>query len=71
MKHAGRTIVVVSHSDPIKLLLAFHAGLHLDMFQRLVVDLASISELEFGQLRPRLVRCNDHAHLEEVVGEAK
>jgi probable phosphomutase (TIGR03848 family) len=61
--HPDQTIAVVSHSDPIKLLLAFHVGLHLDMFQRLVVDPVSISELEFGPLRTRLVRCNDCAHL--------
>jgi probable phosphomutase (TIGR03848 family) len=62
--HSGQTIVVVSHSDPIKLVLAFYTGLHIDMFQRLVIDPASISELEFGSLRPRLVRSNDRAHLE-------
>jgi probable phosphomutase (TIGR03848 family) len=61
--YPGQRIVVVSHSDPIKLLLAFHIGLHMDMFQRLVVDPASISELEFESGRARLVRCNDCAHL--------
>jgi probable phosphoglycerate mutase len=63
-RHAGQTIAVVSHCDPIKLLLAFHAGLHMDMYQRLAVDPASISELEFGGVQIRLVRSNDCAHLE-------
>jgi probable phosphomutase (TIGR03848 family) len=61
--HPGQRIAVVSHSDPLKLLLAFHIGLHMDMFQRLAIDPASISELELGPVRPRLVRCNDCAHL--------
>jgi broad specificity phosphatase PhoE len=60
---------MVSHGDPIRLLLAFHTGLHLDMFQRLAIDPASISELEFGSLRPRLLRCNDRAHLRAFDGE--
>jgi broad specificity phosphatase PhoE len=61
--HPGQLIAVISHSDPIKLLLAFHAGIHMDMFQRLAIDPASISELEFGSVRPRLARCNDCGHL--------
>jgi probable phosphoglycerate mutase len=63
LMHPGERIAVVSHSDPLKLLLAFHIGLHMDMFQRLAIDPASISELELGPVRPRLVRCNDCAHL--------
>jgi probable phosphomutase (TIGR03848 family) len=61
--HPGQTIAVVSHADPIKLLLAFHVGLHMDMFQRFVVAPASISEIAFGPVRPQLVRSNDCAHL--------
>jgi probable phosphoglycerate mutase len=70
-RHLGERIAVVSHSDPIKLLLAFHVGLHLDMFQRLVIAPASISELEFDSLRPRLVRSNDCSHLRVDVSEEK
>jgi probable phosphomutase (TIGR03848 family) len=69
--HSGKMIAVVSHSDPIKLLLAFHVGMHMDMFQRLAVDPASISELEFGTLRTRLVRSNDCAHLSSLEREVK
>jgi len=69
--HSGQRIAVISHSDPIKLMLAFYTGLHIDMFQRLVIDPASISELEFGPIRPRLVRSNDRAHLEAIGSEEK
>jgi probable phosphoglycerate mutase len=69
--HSGQRIAVISHSDPIKLMLAFYTGLHIDMFQRLVIDPASISELEFGPARPRLVRSNDRAHLEAIGSEEK
>jgi probable phosphomutase (TIGR03848 family) len=69
--HSGQRIVLVSHSDPIKLALAFHVGLHLDMFQRLLVDPASISELEFGSARARLVRSNDRGHLQALGNEKR
>ncbi len=69
--HAGQRVVVVSHSDPIRLLLAFYSGLHMDMFQRLALDPASISEIEFGPPRPRLIRSNDCAHLRVHENEEK
>lgn len=67
-RHAGQTVAIVSHSDPIKLALAHYIGMHMDMFQRLVIDPASISELEFGIFQPRLLRCNDCAHLASDAG---
>ena len=62
-RHAGELFVVVSHSDPIKLAVAHYVGMHMDLFQRLVIDPASITEIEFSVMRPRLLRCNDCAHL--------
>jgi probable phosphoglycerate mutase len=62
-RHVGETIAVFSHSDPIKLAIVFYAGMPLDLFQRLEVSPASISELDFGPLRVRLVRLNDCAHV--------
>lgn len=61
--HPGQTVAVVSHSDPIKLALAFYLGLALDLFQRLEVAPASISELVFTSWRPMLARLNDCAHV--------
>jgi probable phosphoglycerate mutase len=61
--HSGQLVAVVSHADPIKLAVAFYMGQPLDLFQRLVVSPASITELEFTPYRPTLVRLNDCAHL--------
>jgi probable phosphoglycerate mutase len=55
--------VVISHADPIKAALAHYTGLHIDLFQRLLVDPASVSELALAPDGPRLIRCNDTAHL--------
>lgn len=50
---------VVSHGDVIKALLADALGQHLDHFQRIIVDPASLSVVRFTQLRPFVERMND------------
>ncbi|HET7010712.1 MAG TPA: histidine phosphatase family protein [Anaerolineales bacterium] len=55
----GATIACVTHADVIKLAIAHYVGLPLDLFQRLVVDPASISVLWIGDSTARLVRLND------------
>lgn len=42
-QHVNEMIVVVSHADLIKLVLAHYLGVHMDLFQRLVISPASIS----------------------------
>jgi probable phosphomutase (TIGR03848 family) len=51
--------VAVSHGDVIKAVLADALGMHLDAFQRLVVDPASVSVVRYTALRPFTVRVND------------
>ena len=51
-------IACVSHSDPIKLAVAYFIGLPLDMFQRLSVAPASISALYLGETESRLLSLN-------------
>jgi probable phosphomutase (TIGR03848 family) len=48
-----------SHGDVIKAILADALGLHLDQFQRIVVDPASISVVSYTETRPFVVRMND------------
>lgn len=52
-------IACVFHSDPIKLAIAHYLGLPIDMFQRIVVEPASISILALGSKHVRLLRLND------------
>jgi probable phosphoglycerate mutase len=61
--HPEQTVAVFSHADPIKLAVAFYLGTPLDLFQRIEVAPASITELAFTPCRPRLVRLNDCAHI--------
>ncbi|SDD28149.1 probable phosphomutase, MSMEG_4193 family [Geodermatophilus telluris] len=48
-----------SHGDVIKAVLADALGLHLDGFQRIVVDPASVSVVTYTETRPFVVRVND------------
>jgi probable phosphomutase (TIGR03848 family) len=56
--HQGQTVAVCSHADVIKALVAHYLGLHLDLFQRLAVEPASLTVLGFGPA-PYLLRLND------------
>jgi probable phosphomutase (TIGR03848 family) len=48
-----------SHGDIIKALLADALGLHLDLFQRIVVDPCSVSVVSYTDTRPFVLRVND------------
>jgi probable phosphomutase (TIGR03848 family) len=56
-----------SHGDVIKAIVADAMGLHLDEFQRLVADPASVSVIRYTPTRPFLVRLNDTADLATLV----
>ena len=48
-----------SHGDVIKALLADALGVHLDLFQRIVVDPCSVSVVRYTETRPFVLRVND------------
>jgi probable phosphoglycerate mutase len=56
-------ILVCSHGDVIKSILADALGLHLDGFQRIVVAPASLSVVRYTPLRPFVERINDSGEL--------
>lgn len=51
----------VSHGDIIKAVLADALGMHLDLFQRINVDPASVSVVQYTLDRPYVVASNTHA----------
>src|SRR3954464_8775522 len=53
------TYLVVSHADVIKAVLADALGQHLDLFQRIVINPASVSVVQYTELRPFVMRVND------------
>lgn len=49
----------LSHGDLIKAIVADALGLHLDQFQRIVVDPCSVTVIRYTPLRPFVIRQND------------
>lgn len=49
---------VVGHADPLKLIIAHYLGLPLDLFQRLLIDTASMSALQLMRGKARLLKLN-------------
>jgi probable phosphoglycerate mutase len=58
---------VVSHADPIKAAIAHYTGVHLDLFQRIVVSPASVTVLEVGAYGAAMLKCNDTGSLDELL----
>jgi probable phosphoglycerate mutase len=56
--HRGQTVLLCSHADVIKAVTAHYLGLHLDLYQRLVIAPASLTAIAFAPL-PLLLRLND------------
>ena len=56
---AGALWLACSHGDVIKAIVADALGVHLDAFQRIVVDPASVTVISYTPLRPFVVRVND------------
>jgi probable phosphomutase (TIGR03848 family) len=53
------TWLACSHGDVIKAVVADAMGMHLDQFQRIVVDPCSVTVIRYTELRPFVVRVND------------
>ncbi len=57
-RHRGQAIIVVSHADPIKAVLADAMGAHLDLFQRVNVSPASVSAISYADQFPSVMLVN-------------
>jgi broad specificity phosphatase PhoE len=55
--------IACTHGDVIKAIVADALGLHLDHFQRINVDPASITAIRYTPLRPFLLRMGDTGDL--------
>jgi broad specificity phosphatase PhoE len=57
-EHGKRSVCAVSHADVIRLAVAHYLGVHMDLFQRIIVGPASITVLAVGEDGPRVVAVN-------------
>ncbi len=65
-KHRNRTIVVVSHADPIKAAVTYAQGVPLDLFQRTVISPCSISAIAFTNATPVVLSVNNTESLKDL-----
>ncbi len=65
-QHVDETIIIVSHADVIKLVVAHYLGTHIDLFQRIIISPASVSVLSLSASGAvHVVRVNDDGKLEK------
>lgn len=57
--HPDADVAVVSHGDPLRVIIAHYLGLELGKFRRLACDNGSISEITFNRRGPRLETLNN------------
>lgn len=58
-QHPDDIVWIVTHGDVIKAIVADALGVHLDHFQRIVIDTASVSVVHYTPKRPFVERVND------------
>ena len=58
-RHAGETVVAVSHADVIKAVAASAAGTPLDLFQRIVISPCSVTAVAYHPAGPMLLTVNN------------
>jgi probable phosphoglycerate mutase len=65
-RHRNRTIIVVSHADPIKAAVTYALGVPLDLFQRTVISPCSLSAITFTDTTPIVLCVNNVGSLKEL-----
>jgi probable phosphoglycerate mutase len=63
-RHPRGSVVVATHGDVARMLVAHYAGVHLDRFQRMIVDTAGVSVVHLDGGRPHVLLVNDTGGLQ-------
>lgn len=65
-RHRNRTVIVVSHADPIKAAVTYAQGVPLDLFQRTVISPCSLSAICFSDATPVVLCVNNTGSLKDL-----
>jgi probable phosphomutase (TIGR03848 family) len=57
-RHPGGVVVAVSHADPIKAAVAHALGIHLDLFQRIMIAPCSVTAIGYHRHGPVVLTVN-------------
>jgi probable phosphomutase (TIGR03848 family) len=63
-RHRGGRVVIATHGDIVRIVLAHYEGIALDGFQRIVVDTASVSVVQVETRRAHVLLVNDTGGLD-------
>ncbi len=63
-RHAGGSIAIFSHADPIRAAVLYFAGMPIDFFHRLDIAPASLSAIALRPSGPALLKVNDTGDLQ-------
>jgi len=66
-RKVGGEILLVTHGDVIKVVLAHYLGTPLDLFQRITIDPSSLSTIAFREDRVQVIRVNDTSYLKSTL----
>jgi probable phosphomutase (TIGR03848 family) len=70
-ENPGKAAAAVSHADVIKLVIAYYAGIPLELYARIGIAPASVSALSIGAGPPRMVKVNDTGSLSDLVTQRR
>ncbi len=57
--HPNDIIAIFAHADVVKAMVAHYLGVHLDLFQRIIISPASVSIVSVGDSGPHVLCVND------------
>lgn len=70
-EHAGEAIALFAHGDVWRTTLAWYLGTPLDLFQRIVINTASVTLIGFHHFGPRILLVNETGEIPQVQWESK
>jgi probable phosphomutase (TIGR03848 family) len=65
-KHSKQAVCCVTHADVIRLVVAHYMGVHIDLFQRIVVGPASVSVITLSDEGPKILTLNSGVDHEQT-----
>jgi probable phosphomutase (TIGR03848 family) len=66
-RHPGAVVIAVSHADPIKAAVAHALGMHLDLFQRIIIAPCSLTAITYGTWGPAVHNVNATGSLADLL----
>jgi probable phosphomutase (TIGR03848 family) len=71
VRHPRGRVAVGTHGDLVRVLISHYTGAHLDQFQRVMADPASVSAVHLGEGMPRILLVNDTGSLRRFAATPK